>query len=254
MFFNSNSTLQVLYEYLKTNDVPLELAIKLAGLEIRRKYPQLNHKAAKLIASAIEDDTFKTFFPEKVLLQFKLRDLRRQAVKQFQQMDEKASSDAVIEFLNLVKKHLFCFEREHYAVRLHESFPIATTLMVGPNSCQISYGSPTGHNLTLLARFEHVARIEPITEPNLQLLLYVEGSNEPLYINCSSEDELENLADLIDGYVRGSRDVPDGSVIVSSKSRQLPDIPAPSFESLSNIPKTYMFYSIITVGKIKKDF
>ena len=69
----------MLYEYLKKESVPIELAIKLAGLEIRRKYPQLNHKAAKLIASAIEDDTFKTLFPEKVLLQFKLRDLRRQA-------------------------------------------------------------------------------------------------------------------------------------------------------------------------------
>jgi len=85
-------------------------------------------------------------------------------------------------------------------------------------------------------------RIEPISEPQLHvLLLYVEASSEPLYINCASEDELENLADLIDGYVRGSRSVPDGSVIVANgaNARQLPDIPAPSFESLSNIPANY---------------
>ena len=110
---------------------------------------------------------------------------------------------------------------------------------------QISSGariSSGRESLTLLARFEHVLRIEPISEPQLHvLLLYVEASSEPLYINCASEDELENLADLIDGYVRGSRSVPDGSVIVANdaNARQLPDIPAPSFESLSNIPANY---------------
>jgi hypothetical protein len=148
----------VLYEYLKKESVPLELAIKLACLEIRRKYPQLNHKAAKLIANAIEDETFKTLFPEKVLLQVRLRDLRRQVVKTFQQMDEKASSDAVIEFLNLVKNHLFFFERECYDVRLHESFPIATTLMVGPGACQIQ-GCKSTRAICDFSHFKNWARI-----------------------------------------------------------------------------------------------
>lgn len=229
---------QVLYEYLKRDDVPLELATKLAVLEIKRKYPALDPKAAKMIANGtniIPDDTYKTFYPEKLFEQYKLRDLRRQVVKQFQVMEEVQSSDAVIQFLRLVKKHLFFFDREYYSVKLGERWPIASTVVIGPD-CQISYGQQ-GHEPQPLTQFAQVSRIETFTEPSLQLVLNISGKTDPLYIKLSSYDELENLADLVDGYCRGAKNIPEGTLIQSSQSRQLPDIPAQSFESLSHIPQ-----------------
>ena len=96
---------QIFGEYIKVENIQIELAVHLAVLEMRRKFPMLSPKACKLISNATVDETYKNFFPQAILQEYKMRDLRRMVIKEFQKMelDRLVAEDSAISFLRLVK-------------------------------------------------------------------------------------------------------------------------------------------------------
>ena len=56
------------------------------------------------------------------------------------------------------------------------------------------------------------------------LSLHVLSKSEPLVLTCDTPTELDNLADLIDGYCRGTRSPKSGSILKQYR-RELPTLP-----------------------------
>ena len=75
-------------------------------------------------------------------------------------------------------------------------------MVIGPDD-QVSYLQQTGS--TILAEFDRIEEIEVAYEPQCQLRLTVSGTADQLNLTVGDKLDADNLADLIDGYCRGTR-------------------------------------------------
>ncbi len=126
-------------------------------------------------------------------------------IKEFQKMDADGleANDAAIRFIKEVKQKIFEFDREKYAVKLGQGWSVKVPLVIGPDD-QVAYLQQDAEP----ARLAEFNRIEEITvnyEPECVLFLTVNGAQDKLRLTCANSLELDNLADLIDGYCRGAR-------------------------------------------------
>ena len=122
---------QIFADYIKMESVQLELAVHLAVLEMRRKFPLLSPKAAKLISNGTGiDETYQNFFPQCILNEHKIRELRRMVIKEFQKMDTDGldASDAAISFLQEVKTKLYEYDREKYQVKMGQGWSVKASV------------------------------------------------------------------------------------------------------------------------------
>lgn len=198
---------QIFADYIRMENVRLELAVHLAVLEMRRKFPLLSPKAAKLISNGTGiDETYQNFFPQCILAEHKIRELRRMVIKEFQKMDAEGleASDAAISFLREVKTKIYEFDREKYQVKMGQGWSVKVPLVIGPDD-QVSYLQQSPLGSTRLAEFNRIDEIVVDYDHDYRLMLTVKGAQEQLMLTCANQLELDNLGDLIDGYCRGAR-------------------------------------------------
>ena len=160
-------------------------------------------QAAKLLSSGSGiDDTYANFFPESILREHKIRELRKMVIREFQKMDADGldPNDAATIFLTKVKKQIFPFDREQFDVKLGQGWSVKVPLVIGPDD-EVSYLQQ--NTSTLLANFSKIEEIEVVYEPECRLRLTVRGTSDQLNLSVSDKLEVDNLADLIDGYCRG---------------------------------------------------
>ena len=197
---------QIFADYIRVPSCRLDLAVHLAVLEMRRKFPLLSPKAAKLISNGSGiDETYTNFFPACILQEYKIRELRRMVIKEFQKMDADGleANDAAIQFIKEVKQKIFEFDREKYAVKLGQGWSVKVPLVIGPDD-QVAY-LQQNEEPARLADFNSIEEITLNYEPECVLFLTVKGAQDKLMLTCANSLELDNLADLIDGYCRGAR-------------------------------------------------
>ena len=102
------------------------------------------------------------------------------------------------------------FDREIYQVKMGQGWAVTVPLIIGPDD-QVSYLQQalsqrgTGADPTILAEFNKIEQIIVDSDQEFKLLLTVNGKKDQLTLTCSDQIELDNLADLIDGYCRGAR-------------------------------------------------
>ena len=77
-------------------------------------------------------------------------------------------------------------------------------LVIGPDD-QVSYLQQSPSDSTRLAEFNRIDEILVDYDHEFRLILTVKGAQDQLMLTCASQLELDNLADLIDGYCRGAR-------------------------------------------------
>ena len=79
---------QVFHDYMNLDDIPSDLAVQLAVLEMRRKYPDLSGKGAALIWNDQDNEiSFRNFFPLSVIKKQKIKDLRREVKREFARIE-----------------------------------------------------------------------------------------------------------------------------------------------------------------------
>ena len=67
---------------MNLDEIPSDLAVQLAVLEMRRKYPDLSGKGAALIWNDQDNEiSFRNFFPLSVIKKQKIKDLRREVMQ-----------------------------------------------------------------------------------------------------------------------------------------------------------------------------
>lgn len=123
----------------------------------------------------------------------------------------------------MIKDNLFKFDRETYHVKLGQGWSVKLPVVIGPDD-QISHlelGNPA--ESIRMTDFRQVTEI--IASPDeCRLTLNVLSKSDPLILTCSTSNELDNLADLIDGYCRGARN-PKIGTIIKQYNRELPSVP-----------------------------
>ena len=123
----------------------------------------------------------------------------------------------------MIKDNLFKFDRETYHVKLGQGWSVKLPVVIGPDD-QISHlelGNPV--ESIRMTDFRQVTEI--IASPDeCRLTLNVLSKSDPLILTCSTSNELDNLADLIDGYCRGARN-PKVGTIIKQYNRELPSVP-----------------------------
>ena len=73
---------------MNLDDIPSDLAVQLAVLEMRRKYPDLSGKGAALIWNDQDNEiSFRNFFPLSVIKKQKIKDLRREVKREFARIE-----------------------------------------------------------------------------------------------------------------------------------------------------------------------
>lgn len=124
-------------------------------------------------------------------------------------------------FLQLIKRHLFEFDRECFHVKIGLGWSVKVPVSIGPDD-QISHLDAAGGH----RRMTDFGQINELTisYPECTLALHVQSKQEPLVLTCESQQELDNLADLIDGYCRGTRTPKQGSILKQYR-RELPTLP-----------------------------
>ena len=231
---------QVFAQYMKLDHVKPELAVQLTVLELRRKFPDMSPKAANLIWNENDQDiSYRNFFPQAVLERNKVKDLRRDVKREYTRIEadgmeasqgkrkdksQKLTKDffeAAVMFLQLIKRHLFEFDRECFHVKIGLGWSVKVPVAIGPDD-QISHLDAAGAH----RRMTDFGQINELTisYPECTLALHVQSKQEPLVLTCESQQELDNLADLIDGYCRGTRTPKQGSILKQYR-RELPTLP-----------------------------
>ncbi|CAH1775354.1 unnamed protein product [Owenia fusiformis] len=199
---------QMWNEYLKykADHIDPEVAIRLGSIEIRRFFKDMSYEALEKKSNMeyLEKEIgFKRFFPKSVIDNFKSKTLRKQVQQSFKQYAPLNQDECVLKFLEILLTQ-WKYRQENFKCALGVGWSISVNLVIGPD-VGISYLTEKASSPTHMADFQHVQSIQTVASDNdLKgvLQLKIAGAVEPLTITCPSLAVAEDIADLIDGYLR----------------------------------------------------
>ncbi|CAF0874579.1 unnamed protein product [Rotaria sp. Silwood1] len=196
--------LRIDYMRLKSEHVPVNDAIELGSLEIRKLFKDLNPTALdkKVNVDYLEKELgLKRFFPQSVIDSHKPKLLRKSIKACLKKYEGLAEEECVKRFCSLLKD-AWNWQQEIYTCNLGAEWAVPISLVLGPSD-GISYRTQNSTNLTKMASFENVLSIAT-TKTNSDerglLKLTIAGSSETLTVRFSSLSDANDVAILIDGY------------------------------------------------------
>ncbi|XP_012152828.1 protein tyrosine kinase 2 Fak isoform X1 [Megachile rotundata] len=202
---------QVRNDYLCANHSALDqdVAVQLCCLEIRYFFKDM-HQIALDKKSNLEylerEVGLHKFLPRSVLNGMKPKALRKLIQQHFKKVAALSELECMFKFFDLLRAH-YRFDQERFICALGSSWSIPVELVIGPD-LGISYMAHRGGTVpTRMAEFSQIQSIQTLVSDCKEhakacIKLRVAGTAETLSITCSSLDQAESLADLIDGYCR----------------------------------------------------
>ncbi|XP_031785611.1 focal adhesion kinase 1 isoform X3 [Nasonia vitripennis] len=202
---------QVRNDYLTANHATLdqEVAVQLCCLEIRyffKDMPQIALDKKSNLEYLEREVGLHKFLPRSVLNGMKPKALRKLIQQHFKKVAALSELECMYKFFDLLRAH-YRFDQERFICALGTSWSIPVELVIGPDlgiSCMAHRG---GSVPTRMAEFTKIQSIQTLVSDCKEhakacIKLRVAGASETLSIICSSLDQAESLADLIDGYCR----------------------------------------------------
>nr|XP_031829306.1 focal adhesion kinase 1 isoform X3 [Nomia melanderi] len=202
---------QIRNDYLYANHAALDLdvAMQMCCLEIRYSYkdmPQMALDKKSNIEFLEREFGLHKYLPRTVLNVMKPKALRKLIQQHFKKVAVLSELECMYKFFDLLRAHCR-FDQERFICALGSSWSIPVELVIGPD-LGISYMAHRGGTVpTRMAEFSQIQSIQTLVSDCKEhakacIKLRVAGAAETLSITCSSLDQAESLADLIDGYCR----------------------------------------------------
>ncbi|XP_029165968.1 uncharacterized protein LOC114936820 isoform X3 [Nylanderia fulva] len=202
---------QVRNDYLLANHSALDqdVAVQLCCLEIRyffKDMPQIALDKKSNLEYLEREVGLHKFLPRSVLNGMKAKALRKLIQQHFKKVAALSELECMFKFFDLLRAH-YRFDQERFICALGSSWSIPVELVIGPD-LGISYMAHRGGTVpTRMAEFSQIQSIQTLVSDCKEhakacIKLRVAGAAETLSITCSSLDQAESLADLIDGYCR----------------------------------------------------
>ncbi|OAD62388.1 Focal adhesion kinase 1 [Eufriesea mexicana] len=202
---------QVRNDYLCANHAALDqdVAVQLCCLEIRywfKDMPQMAIDKKSNLEYLEREVGLHKFLPRSVLNGMKPKALRKLIQQHFKKVAALTELECMFKFFDLLRAH-YRFDQERFICALGSSWSIPVELVIGPD-LGISYMAHRGGTVpTRMAEFSQIQSIQTLVSDCKEhakacIKLRVAGAAETLSITCSSLDQAESLADLIDGYCR----------------------------------------------------
>ncbi|XP_019888475.2 focal adhesion kinase 1 isoform X3 [Ooceraea biroi] len=202
---------QVRNDYLLANHAALDqdVAVQLCCLEIRyffKDMPQIALDKKSNLEYLEREVGLHKFLPRSVLNGMKPKALRKLIQQHFKKVAALSELECMFKFFDLLRAH-YRFDQERFICALGSSWSIPVELVIGPD-LGISYMAHRGGTVpTRMAEFSQIQSIQTLVSDCKEhakacIKLRVAGAAETLSITCSSLDQAESLADLIDGYCR----------------------------------------------------
>ncbi|CAK9830355.1 Focal adhesion kinase 1 [Anthophora retusa] len=202
---------QVRNDYLCANHSALDqdVAVQLCCLEIRyffKDMPQIALDKKSNLEYLEREVGLHKFLPRSVLNGMKPKALRKLIQQHFKKVAALSELECMFKFFDLLRAH-YRFDQERFICALGSSWSIPVELVIGPD-LGISYMAHRGGTVpTRMAEFSQIQSIQTLVSDCKEhakacIKLRVAGAAETLSITCSSLDQAESLADLIDGYCR----------------------------------------------------
>ncbi|KAK9307884.1 hypothetical protein QLX08_001945 [Tetragonisca angustula] len=202
---------QVRNDYLCANHAALDqdVAVQLCCLEIRyffKDMPQIALDKKSNLEYLEREVGLHKFLPRSVLNGMKPKALRKLIQQHFKKVAALSELECMFKFFDLLRAH-YRFDQERFICALGSSWSIPVELVIGPD-LGISYMAHRGGTVpTRMAEFSQIQSIQTLVSDCKEhakacIKLRVAGAAETLSITCSSLDQAESLADLIDGYCR----------------------------------------------------
>ncbi|KAL0119696.1 hypothetical protein PUN28_007856 [Cardiocondyla obscurior] len=202
---------QVRNDYLLANHSTLDqdVAVQLCCLEIRyffKDMPQIALDKKSNLEYLEREVGLHKFLPRSVLNGMKPKALRKLIQQHFKKVAALSELECMFKFFDLLRAH-YRFDQERFTCALGSSWSIPVELVIGPD-LGISYMAHRGGTVpTRMAEFSQIQSIQTLVSDCKEhakacIKLRVAGAAETLSITCSSLDQAESLADLIDGYCR----------------------------------------------------
>ncbi|XP_043473033.1 focal adhesion kinase 1 isoform X3 [Leptopilina heterotoma] len=202
---------QVRNDYLNANHSTLDqdVAVQLCCLEIRyffKDMPQIALDKKSNLEYLEREVGLHKFLPRSVLNGMKPKALRKLIQQHFKKVAALSELECMFKFFDLLRSH-YRFDQERFICALGSSWSIPVELVIGPD-LGISYMAHRGGTVpTRMTEFSQIQSIQTLVSDCKEhtkacIKLRVAGAAETLSITCSSLDQAESLADLIDGYCR----------------------------------------------------
>ncbi|KYQ47664.1 Focal adhesion kinase 1 [Trachymyrmex zeteki] len=202
---------QVRNDYLLANHSTLDqdVSVQLCCLEIRyffKDMPQIALDKKSNLEYLEREVGLHKFLPRSVLNGMKPKALRKLIQQHFKKVAALSELECMFKFFDLLRAH-YRFDQERFICALGSSWSIPVELVIGPD-LGISYMAHRGGTVpTRMAEFSQIQSIQTLVSDCKEhakacIKLRVAGAAETLSITCSSLDQAESLADLIDGYCR----------------------------------------------------
>ncbi|XP_014212063.1 focal adhesion kinase 1 [Copidosoma floridanum] len=206
---------QVRNDYLTANHSMLDqdVAVQLCCLEIRyffKDMPQIALDKKSNLEYLEREVGLHKFLPRSILNSMKPKALRKLIQQHFKKVAALSELECMYKFFELLRSH-YRFDQERFICALGTSWSIPVELVIGPD-LGISYMAHRGGTVpTRMAEFTQIQSIQTLVSDCKEhakacIKLRVAGTTETLSITCSSLDQAESLADLIDGYCRLATD------------------------------------------------
>uniref|UniRef100_A0A0B6ZXT7 non-specific protein-tyrosine kinase n=1 Tax=Arion vulgaris TaxID=1028688 RepID=A0A0B6ZXT7_9EUPU len=144
----------------------------------------------------------KRFLPKSVIDSTKSKALRKLIQQQFRCYAQLTESECVFKFFEkLFTVHTFYHER--FKCALGSGWSVSVEIVIGPD-VGISYLTEKASTPTHVADFVQVQSIQTMSGDDGKGVVHLKivGATEPLTITCKTLGEVEDMADLIDGYLR----------------------------------------------------
>ncbi|XP_062622322.1 focal adhesion kinase 1-like isoform X3 [Saccostrea cucullata] len=203
---------QVRNDYMRdiAESIEPDVAIRLGCIEMRRFFkdmPQVALDKKSNFEYLEKEIGFKRFLPKSVTDSMKSKNLRKLIQNHFKQYAQLKEHECVYKFfetLGTVNK--FDQERFRCNVGSTTSWGISMEIVIGPE-VGISYQTEKSSSPVHMADFSQVKSIQTTTQDGRGILqIKIAGAVDPLTIT-SSPSEVEDMADLIDGYCRLVHDI-----------------------------------------------
>ncbi|XP_076766471.1 protein tyrosine kinase 2 Fak isoform X2 [Xylocopa sonorina] len=201
---------QVRNDYLNANHATLDqdVAVQICCLEIRyffKDMPQMALDKKSNLEYLEREVGLHKFLPRSVLNGMKPKALRKLIQQHFKKVAALTELECMFKFFELLRAY-YRFDQERFICALGSSWSIPVELVIGPD-LGISYMAHRGTVPTNIAEFSQIQSIQTLVSDCKEhakacIKLRVAGAAETLSITCSSLDQAESLADLIDGYCR----------------------------------------------------
>ncbi|XP_056017638.1 focal adhesion kinase 1-like isoform X13 [Ostrea edulis] len=224
---------QVRNDYMKdlAESIEPDVAIRLGCIEMRRFFKDMPQVALdkKSNFEYLEKEVgFKRFLPKSVTDSMKSKNLRKLIQNHFKQYAQLKEHECVYKFFEtLATVNKFDQERFKCNVGSTTSWGISMEIVIGPE-VGISYQTEKSSSPVHMADFSQVKSIQTTTFDGRGILqIRIAGAVDPLTIT-SSPSEVEDMADLIDGYCRLVHDI--STSLWTRKGDSIPRTPKSSMK------------------------